>query len=98
MAFAQGSTARLSWDEEVTYGTDPAGTYQEIPFETHSLNLSKERVEGNDIQSDRMSRVDRHGNKQVAGDVTVSLRNGNYDAWLESLMFNTWLMGAVLHV
>jgi len=90
MAFSQGSRTRLSWIEEVTFATTPAGNLQEIPFETHSLNLSKERVEGNDIQSDRMNRVDRHGNKSAAGDVAVSLRDGNYDTWLESLMFGTW--------
>lgn len=90
MPFAQGSRTRLSYIEEVTFATTPTGNFQEIPFETHSLNLSKERVEGNDIQSDRMNRVDRHGNKSAAGDVSVSLRDGNYDAWLESLMFGTW--------
>ena len=90
MAFSQGSRNSLSWIEEVTFATTPGGNFQEIPFETHSLNLSKDRVQGNDIQSDRMPRTDRHGNKQTAGDVVVSLRDGNYDTWLESLMFNTW--------
>ena len=90
MAFAQGSRTRLSYIEESTFAVTPTGNFQEIPFETHSLNLSKDRVQGNDIQADRMNRVDRHGNKQTAGDVTVSLRDGNYDTWLESLMFGTW--------
>ena len=90
MAFSQGSRTRLSYITESTFATTPTGNFQEIPFETHSLNLSKERVQGNDIQSDRMNRVDRHGNKATAGDVTVSLRDGNYDDWLESLMFSTW--------
>ena len=90
MAFSQGSRTRLSYIEEVTFGVTPTGNFQEIPFETHSLNLTKERVEGNDIVSDRMTRIDRHGNKQTAGDVTASLRNGNFDTWLESLMFSTW--------
>jgi hypothetical protein len=90
MAFSQGSRTRLSYIEEVTFGTTPAGNFQEVPFETHSLNLTKERVQGNDIQSDRMNRVDRHGNKSTAGDIAVSLRNGAYDAFLESLMFSTW--------
>jgi hypothetical protein len=54
------------------------------------LNLSKDRVAGNDIQADRMPRVDRHGNRQVGGDVVVDLRKGDYDAFLESAMLNTW--------
>jgi hypothetical protein len=90
MAFSQGSRTRLSFLPEVTFGTTPAGNFTELPFTTHSLNLSKERVTGNDIQSDRMPRVDRHGNRTASGDIVVDLRNGNYDNLLESLMFNAW--------
>ena len=90
MAFAQGSRTRLSYIEEVTFGTTPAGNFTELPFSTHSLNLSKERVQGNDLQSDRMPRVDRHGNRTAAGEIVADLRDGNYDALLESLMFSTW--------
>ena len=90
MAFSQGSRTRLSFLPEVTFGTTPAGNFTELPFTTHSLNLTKERVTGNDIQSDRMPRVDRHGNRNAAGDIVVDLRNGNYDSLLESLMFNAW--------
>jgi hypothetical protein len=90
MSFSQGSRTRLSFLTESTFGITPAGNFQEIPFTTHSLNLSKERVQGNDIQSDRMPRVDRHGNRSAAGDIVADLRDGNYDAFLESLMFSTW--------
>jgi hypothetical protein len=62
----------------------------ELPYTTHSLNLTKERVSGNDIQADRMPRVDRHGNRQVSGDINVDLRKGDYDPFLESAMFNTF--------
>mgnify|MGYP000666369126 CR=1 FL=1 len=90
MPFSQGSRTRLSFLTESTFGTTPAGNFQELPFTTHSLNLSKERVQGNDIQSDRMPRVDRHGNRSAAGGIVADLRDGNYDAFLESLMFSTW--------
>ena len=90
MAFSQGSRTRLSFIEEVTFGTTPAGNFTELPFTTHSLNLTKERVQGNDIQSDRMPRVDRHGNRSAAGDIVVDLRADVYDALLESMMFGTW--------
>lgn len=90
MAFSQGSRTRLSILPEVTFGTTPAGNFTELPFTTHSLNLSKERVTGNDIQSDRMPRVDRHGNRNASGDIVVDLRASNFDSLLESLMFNTW--------
>jgi hypothetical protein len=90
MAFAQGSRSSLSYVSEVTFGTTPAGNFINLPFSTHSLNLTKDRVAGNDIQADRMPRVDRHGNRQVAGDIVVDLRDGDYDPFLESAMLNTW--------
>ena len=90
MAFAQGSRSSLSYIVESTFGTTPAGNFTNLPFSTHSLNLTKDRVAGNDIQADRMPRVDRHGNRQVAGDIVVDLRDADYDAFLESAMLNAW--------
>jgi hypothetical protein len=90
MPFSQGSRSSLSFVTEVTFGTTPAGSFTNLPFTTHSLNLTKDRVAGNDIQADRMPRVDRHGNRQVAGDIVVDLRDGVYDAFLESAMLNTF--------
>ena len=90
MAFAQGSRSSLSYIVESTFGTTPAGNFTNLPFSTHSLNLSNDRVAGNDIQSDRMPRVDRHGNRQVGGDIAVDMRDADYDDWLEAAMLNTW--------
>lgn len=90
MAFAQGSRSSLSYIVESTFGTTPAGNFQNLPFTTHSLNMTKERVAGTDIQADRMSRVDRHGNRQVVGDITADLRDTDFDDLLESAMLNTW--------
>lgn len=91
MAFAQGSRSSLSFIPEVTFGTTPAGNFTNLPFSTHSLNLTKDRVAGNDIQADRMPRVDRHGNRQVAGDIAVDLRDADYDDFLESALLNTFV-------
>lgn len=90
MPFAQGSRSSLSYITEVTFGTTPVGDFINLPFSTHSLNLTKDRVAGNDIQADRMPRVDRHGNRQVAGDIDVDLRDGDYDPFLEAAMLNAW--------
>jgi hypothetical protein len=90
MAFAQGSRSSLSFITESAFGTTPAGNFTNLPFSTHSLNLTKDRVAGTDIQADRMARVDRHGNRQVGGDIVVDLRDGDFDAFLESAMLNTW--------
>jgi hypothetical protein len=88
--FAQGSRSSLSYIVESTFGTTPAGNFTNLPFSTHSLNLTKERVAGNDIQADRMTRVDRHGNRQTGGDIVADLRKGDFDDFLESAMLNTW--------
>ena len=90
MAFAQGSRTRLSFITETTYGTTPAGNFTELPFSTHNLSLTKDRVQGSDIQTDRMTRHDRHGNRNAIGDIVFDLRSDNYDAMLESLMFSAW--------
>lgn len=94
MAFAQGSRSRLAFGVESTFGS-AASSYTNLPFNTHSLNLSKERVAGNEIQPDRMPRVDRHGNKSVAGDVAVDLRDTAYDSLIESAMLSAFSTGVI---
>ena len=89
MAFAQGSRSRLAYGIESTFGT-AASSYTNLPFNTHSLNLTKDRVAGNEIQPDRMPRVDRHGNRQVAGDIVVDLRDGDFDDLIRSAMLSNW--------
>lgn len=91
MAFSQGSRAGLSYVVESVFGTTPVTpSLIQLPYTTHSLNLTKERVTGTDIQPDRMLRVDRHGNRSVAGDIVADLRKGDYDNFLESAFFNTF--------
>lgn len=99
MAFSQGSRAGLSYVVESTFGTTP-GTPAliQLPYTTQSLNLTKERVTGTDIQPDRMLRVDRHGNRTAAGDIVADLRKGDYDAFLESAFMSTFSVGGILRV
>lgn len=90
MAFAQGSRSSLAYVVESTFGTTPAGNFINLPFTTSALNLTKDRVAGNDLQADRMPRVDRHGNRQVGGDITADLRDGDYDTFLEAAFLSTF--------
>jgi hypothetical protein len=91
MPFSQGNRAGLSYVPEVTFGTTPGTpSFVSLPYTSHTLNLAKERVTGNDLQVDRMTRVDRHGNRSVAGDIVVDLRKGDYDLFLEAAFFNTF--------
>lgn len=91
MAFAQGSRSSLAFIAETTFGTTPTTpTFANLPINSHSLDLTKDRVAGNEIQADRMPRVDRHGNKQAGGSIEVDLRKGDFDTLIESAMLNTW--------
>ena len=91
MAFSQGSRAGLSYVAESTFGTTPGSpSLIQLPYTTQSLNLTKERVTGTDIQPDRMLRVDRHGNRSAAGDIVADLRKADFDPFLESAFFNTF--------
>jgi len=42
-----------------------------------------------------MPRVDRHGNRQTAGDIVVDLRDGDYDDLIESAMLSTFSTGVI---
>lgn len=96
MAFAQGSRSSLAYIAETAFGTTPATpTFAYLPFNTHSIDLTKDRVEGNEIQSDRMTRVDRHGNKQAGGSVEVDLRKGDFDEFIESAFFSSFSTNVV---
>ena len=97
MAFAQGSRSSLSYIVESTFGTTPTGNFTSLPFSTHGINLSKDRVAGTDIQADRMPRHDRHGNKQVSGEIVADLREADFDPFLESAMLSPF-SGNVLKV
>lgn len=89
MAFAQGSRSSVGIGVEGSFGV-AASTYTNLPIKTHSLDLTKERLQGQDIQADRMQRVDRHGNRSAAGSIEVDLRKGNYDDLLESAFLSSF--------
>jgi hypothetical protein len=91
MAFAQGSRSSLSYIAEATFGTTPTTPqFVNLPINSHSIDLTKDRVEGNEIQADRMPRVDRHGNKQSGGSLEVDLRKGDYDELIESAFLSSF--------
>lgn len=92
MAFSQGARTRLSYIAESTFGTTPSSSpvFTQIPFNTHSLDLQKTRVQSNMITSDRMPSIDRHGQRSVSGDVVVEMRPADYDWLLEGALFGAF--------
>lgn len=97
MPFSQGSRSGLSYVTESTFGVTP-GTpaLVQLPYNTHSLEMTKDRVSGNEIQPDRMLRVDRHGNTQAGGDIVVDLRKGDFDPFLESAFMSAFADSATI--
>ena len=91
MVFAQGSRSRLSVAAESDFGVLPSSpVFRELPLRSHSLALTKERLAGADIRSNRMQNIDRHGQRSVGGSIECDLRRGDYDPLLESAFFNTF--------
>jgi len=89
VTFAQGSRSGLAYGVQADFDT-AATTFKRLPIKTHSLDLTKERLQGNDIQPDRQSRIDIHGNRSVGGSVEIDLRKGDYDDFLESAFLSTF--------
>lgn len=99
MSFAQGSRSRLTAVTEVTFGTTPGTpSMVVVPFNTHSLNLSKDTLESAEIRSDRQIDIYRHGASKIEGEIDVDFRADDYDDFLESVMFNTFDSDAILRV
>lgn len=97
MSFAQGSRSQLAYVVEAVYGTTPVTPSMiELPINTHSLSMSKEVLTSEEIRSDRMTTVSRHGARQVGGDITVEFRADDYDDFLESAMFSTFNVDSLI--
>ena len=86
---SQGSRSDLSVGIQSDFDIE-ATVYNNLPYTSQSLNLTKDRVVGTDLQSDRQTRVDRHGNKQVGGDIVCDLRAEDFDTLIRSAMLSDW--------
>jgi len=95
MTFAQGARTRLAIGEQADFDTD-AAAMAILPFNTHDLDLTKERVAGNELLGDRMPTVDRHGNRQVGGSISVDLRDTDFDLLIESALFSSFDTSGVI--
>jgi len=96
--FAQGSRTRLAIGTQANFTAALPSSTAILPIRSHSLNLTKQRVQGADILSDRMQIVDRHGTRTVAGSIEVDMRRGDYDRLLESAFFSTFDTNDVINI
>lgn len=96
---AQGSRGYLSLDVETTWNTVPATpSMLTIPFNSHTLNMTKATLESAEIRSDRLVADHRHGNISAAGSVTVDMTTDDYDDFIESAMFSTFSSAGVINI
>lgn len=91
---ADSSRHNFNVVDEVTYGTTPATpTFTDIRHTGVTLALTKTNLSSEELYEDRQVRVDRHGVKQVGGDVNTELSYGTFDKFWESLMQSTFGTG-----
>lgn len=99
MSFAQGSRSGLSYVVESSFGVTPSTPSMiAIPYNSQSLNLTKETLESEEIREDRQITESRHGNRQIGGDIAVELRAADVDDLLESAFFGAFTTAGVLKV
>ncbi len=91
MGFAAGSRSYLAYIAESTFGITPA-TPELLELRTmgHSINLTKETLESEEIRPDRQITDVRHGNNSVVGDINVELSDLEYEDFLEAVLGGTW--------
>jgi hypothetical protein len=95
MTIASGSTTRLAVIKEATWGTTPTTPVWLVARMTgESLNLTKQFITSNEIQSDRNVRDAIGVGKGAGGDIQIEWAYGGsgsaLDAMLESVMWATW--------
>ena len=81
----------ISLKLETVYGTTPANPeFSRLGITGTTLALSKSVIESETIRSDRQLTDVRHGNRQIAGDISYELNYDGFSAILEAVMGGTW--------
>lgn len=98
MSFAQGARNRLAIKAQADYLTQAtANGWLEVPYTTHSLNLSKQEIESNTQRADREVSDVRHGQRNAAGQIACELRYADaaMELLMQSAMFNPFASNEV---
>lgn len=76
---------------EVTYGTTPATpTMAYFRSTGTTLALTKDIIESEELRPDRQVADQRHGTKQVSGDLSAEVSYGSHDDFIEMALCGTW--------
>ena len=88
---AAGSGHSMGHKVEATYGTTPTSpAFTDIRHTGTSLGLSKSSFESDELRNDRQIQSFRHGNKSVAGDISIKMSYGSFDDLIEAALGGTW--------
>lgn len=87
---ANTSRARLSYIEEVTFGTTPAGNLQKMRWTSESLAQTNTPEESKEIRDDRQIGYVARVDAEMAGDIGIEMSYGAHDDMIAGLLMNTW--------
>lgn len=91
VATAQGARSQLLAKAQSALGTPATGNFSRVRYNTHSLDVVKQSIEGAEIRSDRQVQDYRHGNRNSAGDIVCDLCYADHDLFISSAMFSSYV-------
>lgn len=92
---ADSARHALYYDAESTYGTtETSPGFNYFRHTGCTLGVNKETNVSEELYSDRGIRDERHGNKNVVGDVNAELSYNSFNDILEALIGGTWSTSA----
>lgn len=88
---ANSALHAISICQEAEYGVLNTGQpFKKKLITATTLALAKGKIVSNTINSNRQVMDVRHGNRQVAGDITTELAFAGFDDFIEACMCSTW--------
>jgi len=81
----------MAYVEESTYGVTPATPeFQELRFQSETLNYNTQHQRANEIRSNRTASPSVRTGADAGGDISFALSYGTFDDFLEALFYSTW--------
>lgn len=81
----------MFYDPETVYGvTETTPVFDYIRHTGTTLGTTKTQITSEELYSDRGIRDERHGNKNIAGDIPAELSYGSFDDLIEAALGGTW--------
>lgn len=94
MAFADTSLVQVGYIEEVTFGTTPGGTFQELRLTGESLGEKIETKVSDELRADRQVPDIVKTDASSEGDIKFELSCETFDDILQGALFSTWTSSA----